>query len=135
MVDISEIKSYEELCSELNNARETADSYRDFCYKTYDSFDEAWEAYVNSDIVKTVKVLSQKVRLLQQPYMDDIPDYGDIMPLEEFIQSVKLGLFTDYDGSGYYATENACSDITIYPSDITSGTYRRDFTHIVWFNK
>jgi hypothetical protein len=45
------------------------------------------------------------------------------------------GGFIDYDGIGNYATNTQMSNIEIYPSDIKSGTYRKDFTHIVWFNR
>jgi len=57
------------------------------------------------------------------------------MTLETFIANVNCGGFIDYDGIGNYATNTQMSNIEIYPSDIKSGTYRKDFTHIVWFNR
>lgn len=66
---------------------------------------------------------------------EDIPDYGDHMTIEDFIECAKSGGFIDYDGSGNYATKDKMTDIEIYPSDITAGVYRKDFTHVVWFNK
>ena len=32
-----------------------------------------------------------------------IPEYGDLMTIEEFIKNCEDGIFIDYDGSGYYA--------------------------------
>ena len=55
--------------------------------------------------------------------------------MEAFIELVNDGIFTVDDGFGYYATEDAKSDIYIYPSDIQEKIYRSDFTHIIWLNK
>jgi len=57
------------------------------------------------------------------------------MTLKRFVQCCKNGLFTDYDGSGRYATDTEVSDITISPSDVTDDYYRKDFTHVCWYNK
>jgi len=78
---------------------------------------------------------SMELRTLVEPKMKAIPNYGDHMTLEEFIENVNDGGFIDYDGSGHYATETEMSDISIYPSDIEGNSYRKDFTHIVWFNR
>ena len=56
------------------------------------------------------------------------------MTVEEFLSGCKCGLFTDYDGSGYYGTEDQISDIDVYPSSILKKK-RNDFTHIWWYNK
>lgn len=61
---------------------------------------------------------------------------GDLMTLSEFVNSCKIGpLFCDSDGSGYYATETQESNIGISPSDVIAGKYRKDFTHVMWYNK
>lgn len=62
-------------------------------------------------------------------------DFGDKMPLDEFINDCKEGYFVDSDGSGYYGTEDKQTNLPIYPSSIMSGTYRTDFSHVYWFNK
>lgn len=67
--------------------------------------------------------------------MKDIKKGDDHMTIEEFISCCKSGSFIDYDGSGNYATDTQESNISIYPSDITEGVYRNDFTHVVWYNK
>ncbi len=79
--------------------------------------------------------LSVKMRLIKIPEFDEIPDYGDEMSLEAFIENCSVGNFIDYDGFGYYATEDKMTDIRVYPSDITEGVYRKDFPKVVWFNR
>ena len=57
------------------------------------------------------------------------------MPIEHFIECVNSGGFIDYDGSGNYATATQMSNITITPSRVKAGMIRKDFTHVVWFNR
>ncbi len=64
-----------------------------------------------------------------------IPDYGDLMTLDEFIENCEDGLFIDYDGFGHYATATEMSSIEVCPSDITTGDIRREWTHVCWFNR
>jgi hypothetical protein len=64
-----------------------------------------------------------------------IPDYGYKFTLEEFREAVERGMFIDWDGSGYYATETEMSELRARPSAIRVGEIERDFTHVVWFNK
>jgi hypothetical protein len=87
-------------------------------------------------IQNVVDNLSQQYRLVQTPEMSEIPEYGDHMTLEQFVDAAKEGWFIDYDGSGNYATDKQESNISIYASDVTSGRgIRKDFTHVVWYNK
>ena len=66
----------------------------------------------------------------------DIPDYGDLMTMEEFVDCVKMGGFIDYDGYGKYALEDMVSNKVITPSEVK---YQRNllhgFTHVVWYNR
>lgn len=65
-----------------------------------------------------------------------IPDYGDLMTLEEFEENCHCGGFIDYDGSGYYATPTHFDrSKPASPSDICQGRVNRNFTHVLWFNK
>jgi hypothetical protein len=79
--------------------------------------------------------LSRKMRLIQIPEFQEIPDYGDVMTLEDFVECCKDGGFIDYDGSGNYATEDKMTDIKVYPNDIITNMYRKDFPKVVWFNR
>lgn len=60
---------------------------------------------------------------------------GDVFNMEDFKENVEYGAFIDSDGDGYYGTETHESNISVSPSDIRNGTYRKDFTHIIWYNK
>lgn len=65
----------------------------------------------------------------------DIPKYGDLMPLEEFIDYVEDGGFIDCDGSGELATSTQVSNVDISPSDIGWIEIPEWVTHVVWYNK
>jgi len=69
---------------------------------------------------------------------EPIPDYGDIFELGEFMESVKSGMFTDWDGHGFYAaSKNRMSNVFAKPSDISKGDIdgRNKWYYVVWFNK
>jgi len=68
----------------------------------------------------------------------EAPDYGDVIPLEEFVESVKSGLFGNDDGTGYYSYKDGrMSNVLARPSDIFKGLIdsRLPWTQVVWFNK
>lgn len=76
------------------------------------------------------------------PYTRPIPEYGDLMTVDEYIGAVNCGGFIDYDGNGIAARDGLCDGrnsiledhVAIFPSD--GLTYiPEDATHIVWFNK
>lgn len=96
---------------------------------------EAWEWYSNNPTIRHYEHLQQEIRKLEEPAYENIPEYGDHMTMKDFIGYCKSGCFIDDDGSGYYATKDKMTDIPVYPSDITSGNYRKDFDYVVWFNK
>jgi len=66
---------------------------------------------------------------------EPIPDYGDHMTMEEFIENVRSGLFTDDDGHGNYATaDKMLSDRIVHPSMVECDL-DTSWSHVVWFNK
>lgn len=79
--------------------------------------------------------LDREMRMLMTPEFEDLPDYGDVMSLNDFIESVKDGGFIDYDGSGTYVRDGKISNISIHPSDVDNNSVRKDFDTIIWFNK
>lgn len=96
-----------------------------------------WNEYVKTAEPYTTaydKALNE-YRMIVKPEMEPIPTYGDHMTMKDFVDCCKSGGFIDYDGSGVYATATEMSDIGIEPSEVMSGSYRKDFTHVVWFNK
>jgi hypothetical protein len=74
---------------------------------------------------------AELVRLGREP----IPDYGDHMTIEEFIDACHGGGITDHDGSACYATAKHMYDVPAVPSVIAAAGPDRRFTHVVWFNK
>jgi len=99
-----------------------------------DSWDEFCE-YMKPEWDKMAE-LDRERRMIMTPVFErDVPDYGDEMSLEEFIECVKEGGFIDYDGSGEYAKDGKMSGITIHPSDVKHKAIRKDFDTIIWFNK
>lgn len=65
--------------------------------------------------------------------MKTIEEYKKRM--EDFISHCECGGFIDYDGFGRYSTEDKESNIEITPSDIKVNEYRKDFTHVMWYNR
>lgn len=84
---------------------------------------------------KKVMEASRKYRMIKTPKFSELPKFGDVMPLSEFIECVNSGGFIDYDGSGNYVKDGMESDIDIYPSDVAHGCVRKDFDTIIWYNR
>ncbi len=87
-----------------------------------------------------IKPLSMEARSLREPEMrkDDVG--GDLFELDQFAHMCTYaGGFNDSDGSAYYATATQVSDIPVYPSDFFYPKHqqwiRKDFTHVMWYNK
>lgn len=99
---------------------------------------KAWEFYSNHPAVREREKLWREYKLIKDYTLHDFSslDKECLMPFNEFVECCKVGpLFCDSDGFGYYATKTQVSDIVISPSDIVSGVYRKDFTHVCWYNK
>ena len=79
--------------------------------------------------------LSREKRMMMPYELDDIPDFADVMPIKQFIECVKEGLFIDYDGSGNYVLNGKETNITIYPSDVEHGAIRWEFDSVAWYNR
>ncbi len=79
--------------------------------------------------------LGRERRMLMTPKFEDIPEYGDVMTLKDWLECVEEGGFIDYDGHGRYVRDGKESDIMIYPSDVRYDSIRDDFDTIIWFNR
>lgn len=67
---------------------------------------------------------------------EDIPDYGDVMTVEEWHNAVECGGFIDYDGYGYYVKNGKMSrDHLALPSRAKGTDPPTEFTHVCWFNR
>jgi hypothetical protein len=93
-----------------------------------------YEEYM-SEAVSKVREIGRKIRMMKEPTFEELPDHGDVMSLEQFIECVKSGGFIDYDGFGHYVKDGKESDITIYPSDLKHNAIREDFDTIIWYNR
>jgi hypothetical protein len=89
------------------------------------------------EVLETAKWIPNKERTAN--FCTPIPEYGDVMTLDAFQESVESGAFIDYDGFGHPAIKKDAytlrmdQSMNIYPSeadDVPEGT-----THIVWFNR
>lgn len=72
------------------------------------------------------------------PLLAKLPNYGDLMPLEEWLAGVRSNFFTDYDGHGYWATETGYDpDEQITPGYVHAGRNvpPKGATHVIWFNR
>lgn len=100
-------------------------------------FSKSFDAYCDylEPENKKLHALDVEERLSMPYELSDLSDYGDVMPLNEFIALVKNGMFIDYDGFGYYVKDGKETNIKIHPSDIEMGAIRKEFSHIIWFNK
>jgi len=97
------------------------------------SFEEYWE-YVYNEKIELAK-LDRKRRMIMPYELSELPDYGDVMTLNEFIKACNFGLFVDSDGSGCYSKDGQETNIPIYPSDIIHKAIRREFDSVIWYNK
>lgn len=69
-------------------------------------------------------------------YVRKIPDYGDLMMVDEFIECCKDGTFIDYDGHGAPVRDGMVTkgmNHWVYPSE--HHKIPSDATHIIWFNR
>ena len=71
--------------------------------------------------------------------LEDLPDFGDVMPLSEWIKHVEEGGFIDYDGYGHYVTKDgkmvANKNKVVRPSHLKAGLIDCSYDLIVWFNR
>lgn len=121
-----------EINEEINKLRGIIDDKR----KKWDyskSYDE-YILYLRPE-TKQISELGRELRMIMPYKLEDLPKYGDVMSLSDFIENVNCGGFIDYDGYGNYVIDNKMTDIEIYPSDVEYGTIRKDFDTIIWFNR
>lgn len=125
------MKTIEQINKELDLAREAYDAkWNERTERTWEEFEKYSELEA-----KQVAELSRQKRMMMPYEMEEIPDYGDVMSLEDFIVCCKEGNFIDYDGYGQYAKDNMMSNVTIFPSDVVHNMIRKDFDTVVWFNR
>lgn len=87
-----------------------------------------------AEVLRNVAVRLQAIIDGPKPeYNVKIPDYGDVMTVEEWRSCVESGCFIDDDGIGTPAKDGMMMDRDVWPSGMDD--VPEDATHIVWFNK
>ena len=65
-------------------------------------------------------------------YEDEIPDYADVMTIQEFNGAVEDGFIINGDGIGYYVKNNKMNrKLEVF----YTVEEPKDATHVAWFNK
>jgi len=63
----------------------------------------------------------------------DLPDYGELMTRQDWLETVEGGGFIDYDGNGAPSDGKKMSRAVIYPS--IADQLPQEATHVMWFNR
>lgn len=79
--------------------------------------------------------LRRRLRFIMPYELSELPDYGDVMKLKDFIECCKEGLFINYDGYGRYVKDGKETNVEIYPSDVKNDCIRYEFDTIIWYNR
>lgn len=66
---------------------------------------------------------------------EEIPDYGTVFTMDDFIGACQIGAFINYDGFGYYATKEAMFSDMILPSYVTKRNNVKNYPYVVWLNR
>jgi hypothetical protein len=78
------------------------------------------------------KAIEAGIRMRMKP----IPDYGDLMTIDDFTEMCFNGALIDYDGCGRYSDGKEIDiDVGVYPSDIVHKQIDHKWSHVVWFNR
>lgn len=82
-------------------------------------------------------LLYKQRSLIKPPVLTPLPKKkeGHLYTLKEFIEMCNDNDFNDYNGFGRYATDKEESDIEVMPSYIKEGFIRKDFSHVIWYNR
>lgn len=125
---------FEKLKAEYEKLSKRLTDRENECAKSGVEFDDMVEKTKN--IRLKMLDISRDMRLIQEPEIEFGKEWkGETLTMEDFIAGCKDETYIDLDGFGYYASEFGKSDIMIYPSDIMLGKYRKDFSHVIWFER
>lgn len=129
---MEELKRLEKRIEELQILYDKKDSEWDWSNPNQDF--EEYRKFMQPESTELSK-LERELRFIIPYELSDIPDYGDIMLLNEFIECCKVGLFINSDGFGKYVKGGKETNIEIYPSNVKYDSIRYEFDTIIWFNK
>lgn len=95
--------------------------------KTITRDDVMWLIYEIMRLRARVKAIKTGI------YTEPLPNYGDLITVKDWLQSVANNYFIDYDGSGHPVKDGKMSKQNIYPS--IADELPEDATHVMWFNR
>ena len=125
-------ENYEDLKREAKKIEKRIIDAEDALAKEGVPFEEMVDK-TREDRVKLFR-LSKEMRLIQDPGFQPKKKWkGKFMTMENFIKMCNEENITDEDGYGFYANGKMVTDIKIFPSDIMTEMYRKDFAEILWF--
>ena len=121
---------------EIENELEELEKIIELKEKVWDN-SKPWEEYSEYLRPENRKIaeLGRERRMIMPYELEELPTYGDVMSLEDFIECVKAGGFIDYDGYGHYVKDGMETNISIHPSDVKHKAIRKEFDTIVWINR
>lgn len=125
------MRNLEDIEADIEKAQKgLSKKFNDHTERSY----EECEKWVQPE-VELLDKLSREKRMIMPYELHEIPDYADVMTLDDFIKACNQGCFIDYDGYGHYCLNGKESSITIHPSDIYHNSIRREFDSVAWYNK
>jgi hypothetical protein len=81
------------------------------------------------------KWLEKQARAMINPEFKPLSNYGDLFTIDDFLDMVRCGGVTDWDGSGSWATKTQQSNVDINFATILKNDPPKWATHVIWFNK
>lgn len=98
--------------------------------------DKEWENKLNSIIGDIPAKNFEDISKVKYDKVE-MPDYGDYMSIDEFINSCKEHDFIDYDGYGNLCINKRMTKTVINPSDVTNVNFKINKTYdgVIWFNR
>ena len=75
---------------------------------------------------------------LNLKFEKDLPDFGDLIPIEEWREEVDYGMFTDDDGNGHWVKDGKMTTgwgDNVCNLDYVEAAIEFGITGVMWFNK
>ena len=69
---------------------------------------------------------------IRQPKTQTIPKDSIHMSIEEFMNGIIDGIYTDENGHGFHATKYVMFDFEVIPSKVMKGEFEKNISCVVW---
>jgi hypothetical protein len=71
--------------------------------------------------------------------LEELPNYGDLITMKNFIRYCVNGWFIDYDGHGRYVVDvdgkKMMTNLYVHPSEVLDNSYKQKYKFVMWFNR